>query len=71
MYMSKQLPNLEQEIKIAICTTIVVDLPSPKNISSNQLFFEFFRKKIAFTKFLSKNCERLPNSVKNEKFCIS
>ena len=44
-----------------------------KNISSNQLFGDFFSKNVAFTKFLPKKCEReYPQcSVEKTRNCLS
>ena len=45
---------------------------SPKNISSNQLFSNFFGKNVAFTKFLPKKSEskflKLPHCAHQTKF---
>ena len=41
-------------VEIAQCGKMK-NLVSPKNISSNQLFSNFYSKKVSFTKFLPKN----------------
>ena len=43
-------------VEIAQCGKMK-NLVSPKNISSNQLFSNFYSKNVTFTKFLPKMCE--------------
>ena len=48
-------------------------LVSPKNISSNHLFSNFFSENVTFTKFFPKMCSNTQCSIlqKNEKFTVT